>query len=269
MKNEKLPALSFLDVETTGLSAIYNDRICEIGVLRLDPDGTITQWESLINPCRFLSPGAAAVNGITNAMVENAPKFCEVADKLLDMITGSVLVLHNAPFDLSFINMEFENCGIKMPDVKVIDTLIVARQHFNFPSNTLGNIAQHFNIEVSGKHRALADAETTHKIFLRIWEELSKRGIADFDKISTSNCVYPKRTKEKKELPPIMDEALRLKKKVFIKYESSSGAATSRTVMPLEIVSDFDYQYLLAFCHTKKEKRIFRLDRIKEMKILP
>ena len=184
MKNINLPALSFLDVETTGLSAAYNDRIVEVAVLRREPAGKLTEFQSLINPCRLMPSSASAINGITNSMVKNAPRFSEVAPKVLSLIKGSVLVFHNAPFDLSFLNKEFEYCGSAMTEHLILDTLQIARKHFDFPSNSLGNLADYYGINITKQHRALADAVATYKVFLRLWEELMQRGLADFAMIS-------------------------------------------------------------------------------------
>ena len=96
--------LSFLDVETTGLSAACNDRICEIAVLRRRENGRMTNWQSLINPQRPISLEAKRVNNISNEMVKDAPTFDKVADKVLEMVKDAIIVCHNVPFDLSFLS---------------------------------------------------------------------------------------------------------------------------------------------------------------------
>lgn len=194
MTDEKatLPVLAFLDVETTGLSTAHNDRICEIAILRCQGQQKITHWETLINPLRPISPGASAVNGITNEMVERSPLFKNVAPKVLELIDGAVLVCHNAPFDLSFLAAELEACGRTLPNLPVIDTLRIARQHFDFPSNSLGNIAAYLEIDVTEQHRAMADVYTTHKVFNHFWNELTNRGAVQFDQILSSHIWFPK-----------------------------------------------------------------------------
>jgi DNA polymerase-3 subunit epsilon len=178
MKKESKNAFSFLDVETTGLSPLENDRVCEIAVLRLNEDGSIQKWQSLVNPERPISPGASAVSGITDAMVANAPRFSEVASTVLRMIEGTILVCHNASFDVSFLYAELKHCGMRLPELPVIDTLRLARCYFDFPSNRLGNIADYLGITATERHRALADVDTTQKIFAYFLKELTARGIA-------------------------------------------------------------------------------------------
>lgn len=270
MEKSKLPTLAFLDVETTGLSTAYHDRICEIAILRCAGTRKLSQWQSLINPCRPISPGASAINGITNKMVAGAPRFQAVAEKVLEMLDGSVVVCHNAPFDMSFVSAELENCGRLMPNLPVIDTLRIARQYFDFPSNSLGNIAAYLEIDVREQHRAMADVFTTHKIFNYFWGELSKQGIDSIDHILTSHIWFPRSQEKRAELslPPLLEEAIRSKKSVHICYLSRSGDETRRVVKPLKIVNRFDYLCLEAFCSLRNERRTFRLDRIVKIKIL-
>ena len=181
---KEIAPLVFLDVETTGLSAQDGDRICEIAILRKEKSGRIKRWHSLINPMRPISPGAAAVNKITDEMVREAPEFRKVAKKILKLIEGSALVCHNARFDLSFVSMEMAFCDFALPVLLIIDTLRLSRQHFTFPSNSLGNIAGSLNIKTPGKHRAVADVDTTYRIFRHFWAELNKKGIMRLEDIA-------------------------------------------------------------------------------------
>ena len=272
MEKNKLPDLAFVDVETTGLSTAYNDRVCEIAILRCQGAKKIAQWQSLINPTRPISPGASAVNGITNKMVANAPLFKDVADKILKLVDDAVLVCHNVPFDLSFLCAEFENCGRTFPNLSAIDTLKIARQSFDFPSNSLGNIAAYLEIDVEEHHRAMADVVTTHKIFTYFLNELNKRGLEQFDQLYTSHIWFPRSSLHEKQtvtLPPLLEEAIKSKRNLHLFYLSKTGEETRRVVIPLKIISRFDYLYLEAFCQLRNEKRTFRLDRIIKMKLLP
>lgn len=175
MKTGKnMPVLAFLDVETTGLSAGYGDRVCEIAILRLPPKGKAKKWQSLVNPQRNISYGASMVNGITNEMVSSAPLFDDIAGNVYELIEDAVVVCHNAPFDLSFIYSEFKHSGFCLPDFQVIDTLQIARNYFKFPSNKLGSIADYMGIKPNNQHRALADVQTTCKIFKRMLSDAVK-----------------------------------------------------------------------------------------------
>lgn len=182
-----LPTLAFLDVETTGLSTQDGDRVCEIAILRRDENGEIQRWHSLVNPLRPISSGAQAVNRITPEMLQEAPVFEKVAPKVLELIEGSRLVCHNAYFDLNFLAMELALCDIALPQLQIIDTLRLARQYFSFPSNGLQKIADILEIKVEEKHRAMADVDTTYKVFKKFWTDLRQRGIKRIEEISFSH----------------------------------------------------------------------------------
>jgi DNA polymerase III subunit epsilon len=156
--------LAFLDVETTGLSAWFGDRVCEIAVLRCQENEILDSFDTLVNPERHISPGAARVNGLTDQDLEGAPLFSDVAARVETILEDAILVAHNAPFDLGFVSSEFARLGKSLPSTDVIDTLQLARQYFNFPSNGLQAIADELDIERSTAHRAMADVVTTREV---------------------------------------------------------------------------------------------------------
>lgn len=167
--------LAFLDVETTGLRPDLGDRVVEIAVVRTQGLTEVTRFVSLVNPQRRLSPDAIRINGITPSMVAGAPIFPSLIDQLLPLIEDVVLVCHNAPFDLSFLETELHIAGAPVWDGVVLDTLAFARQQYWFPSNSLGAIARELGIRPPGAHRALADALTTQAIFRRFAGRLRRQ----------------------------------------------------------------------------------------------
>src|SRR5918996_3600632 len=94
---------AYLDVETTGLSPWFGDRICEIAVVRCEGDIVIDSFDSLLNPERPISPGAARVNGLNDIELIHAPYFAEVAESITTLLKDAVIVCHNVPFDLGFL----------------------------------------------------------------------------------------------------------------------------------------------------------------------
>ena len=97
---------AFLDVETTGLSPWFGDRVCEVAIIRCEEDKVIDSFDSLLNPERPLSPGAARVNGLKDSELKKAPKFNKVAEKVLTLARDAVIVCHNVPFDMGFLSAE-------------------------------------------------------------------------------------------------------------------------------------------------------------------
>ncbi len=155
------------DVETTGLAADGGDRICEIALLRFLRGTVIDSLVSLVNPLRAISPGASAVNGITDAMVAGAPAFADLFPDVLAFIGDDALVFHNAPFDLSFLKEEARLAGGTWPGNPVIDTLVLARRSRMFREHSLSAICGALGIG-AGFHRAEADAYATGKLLLHL-----------------------------------------------------------------------------------------------------
>jgi len=168
---------SFLDVETTGLSCALNHRICEIAILHGPVNGNMIPWQTLVNPQCGISPEASRINNISDEMVKDAPTFDKIAGKVLELVDNSIVICHNAPFDMGFLASELKVCGLSFPNIKIIDTLKIARERFNFNSNALGNIANNLGIKAKGKHRALSDVHTTYEIFNYFLSVLSKNGV--------------------------------------------------------------------------------------------
>jgi len=167
--------LAFLDVETTGLRPDLGDRVVEIAVVRAQGPAEVNRFVSLINPQRRLNPEAMRVNGITPDMVADATIFSDSVDQLLPLIEDVVLVCHNAPFDMGFLEMELRKASGPIWDGVVLDTLAFARRQYWFRRNSLSAIAYQLNIRIPGAHRALADALTTQAIFRRFASRLRQQ----------------------------------------------------------------------------------------------
>ena len=155
---------TFIDVETTGLSP-RTARVCEVAAVSFRGDERVGSLAELINPGGPIPPEVSKIHGITDDMVVNSPAFGGIAPRLLALLENSVVVAHNAEFDMAFLSMEFERVGLKFPPLAVVDTLVLARKHWKFKSNRLGNIAAELNFSSENWHRALSDVEMTRKIF--------------------------------------------------------------------------------------------------------
>lgn len=155
---------TFVDVETTGLSP-RTARVCELAAISFRGLERVGTMAELINPGVPIPPEVSRIHGITDAMVKDSPRFDRVVLKLIDMLESSVIVAHNAEFDMGFLKAECERSWAKIPERPVLDTLALARRNWKFKSNRLGNIAAELNISCEGWHRALTDVEMTRKIF--------------------------------------------------------------------------------------------------------
>ena len=162
-----------LDTETTGLSIKDDHRILEIACIEtqnLIPTNKV--FYKLINPERDISPDAIKVHGYTNEVLKNKKKFADIAEELLEFISGKKLIIHNAPFDISFLNHELKKINFQVIDIKknVIDSLEIARSKFPGSSNSLDNLCKKFNIDLSKrtKHNALLDCELLRQVYINL-----------------------------------------------------------------------------------------------------
>ena len=162
----------FLDTETTGLSFKDGDRILEIACIEtkdLIPTNKI--FHKLINPERKVSQEAFKVHGFSNDFLQDKQKFKEIADEFLEFIEGKKLIIHNAPFDIGFLNSELKKTNKKALDIKKVDdTLSLARSKFPASSNSLDNLCKRFNIDISRrtKHNALLDCELLREVYINL-----------------------------------------------------------------------------------------------------
>lgn len=251
--------LAFLDVETTGLSPRDGDRVCEIAVVRCCGAEELGRFGSLVNPGRPISPGASAVNGISDDMVTRSPSFADIADDLSDIVQNAILVCHNAPFDVKFLSAEFGLSGRAPWSGIVLDTLALARRRYYFPSNRLEYIARSLGIGALGAHRALADVLITKQVFDRFAADMENDGfrlVKDWLRLQGQLNLEPGYASS--SCHPLIEEAMENRGKVRITYFSTTGGHTERIIEPILV----DGGYLVAYCHLRGGERTFRLDRI-------
>ena len=162
------------DLETTGLVPV-RDRIVEIGAVRVETDGTMQRFSTLVNPGIAIPPRAVSVHGITDEMVANAPCFKDAAYPFLDFIKGSKLVSHNARFDLGFMQENLARCGLPLIKTGAYDSIQLIRKAFpRLPSYSLQTLKVSLHLpEIEGEaHRALYDAELTMCAFSLAMKQL-------------------------------------------------------------------------------------------------
>lgn len=158
---------AIVDIETTGGYASANG-IIEISVQIFDGEKVIETFETLINPGQVIPRYIQAFTGITNEMVQDAPRFEEVAEQVYTILQGNIFVAHNVNFDYSFIKNHLDFYGYTL-NVKKLCTVRLARQIFpGFPSYSLGNLCHSIGIELADRHRAGGDAKATVELFRRM-----------------------------------------------------------------------------------------------------
>ncbi len=162
-----------LDTETTGLSTAQGHRIIEIGCVEMvNRRVTGREWHRFINPERDIDEGAERVHGISRASLEDKPKFAEVADEFLAFIEGTQLVIHNAEFDVGFLDYELGLMKHKKPAISqhadVLDTLLLAREMHPGQRNSLDALCKRYEVDATARfvHGALIDSELLARVYL-------------------------------------------------------------------------------------------------------
>ena len=162
----------FLDTETTGLSFREGHKIVEIACIETkDLIATGKVFHKLINPLRDIPEAAYKVHGFTKEFLSDKETFDKIADEFLNFIKGKRVIIHNAPFDVSFLNGELNEIKKELIDIKsVTDSLELARNKFPGTSNSLDALCKKFNIDLSKrvKHNALLDCELLREVYINL-----------------------------------------------------------------------------------------------------
>ncbi len=161
---------AIIDIETTGGSARI-EKITEIAIYQHDGTNITGEYTTLVNPERNIPYFITNLTGITNEMVEDAPRFYEIARKIVELTEGRTFVAHNARFDYSFIREEFKSLGFNYKR-SLLDTVALSRKLLpGHKSYSLGNICKDLRISINGRHRASGDALATVKLFEILMEK--------------------------------------------------------------------------------------------------
>ena len=161
-----------LDTETTGLDPKNGDRIVEIGAIELfNHMPTGHYFHKYLNPDRSMPQEAFAVHGLSDDFLKGKPRFIDIMDEFISFIGDAKMVIHNASFDMSFLNAELKRAGGETySDQQAIDTLLIARKKFPGAQNSLDALCRRFSIDNSGreKHGALLDSELLSDVYLEL-----------------------------------------------------------------------------------------------------
>ena len=219
-----------LDTETTGLSTSEKHKIVEIGCIELEnqkPTNKIIH--EYLNPQRSVSEDAYKVHGYSEKFLSDKKTFSEIAENFLNFIEGKKIIIHNAAFDLSFLNYELRSINKKGIDKKnIVDTLEIARQKFPGAQNSLDALCKRFNIDNSKryKHSAITDCQLLKEVYINLIDQkepklnLESAGITE---VKNNNDSFNKK-KSRKIIKPSVQELeqhksylkLQLKKNYYV-----------------------------------------------------
>ncbi len=174
-----------VDVETTGMRARGDDRVTEVAVIHVDGGVASVAFESLINPGRPIPPFITRLTGIDDALVRDAPRFEEVADRVLAALTGRVFVAHNARFDLSFVRAELErSCDVAFRPPLLCTVRLSRALVPELPRRNLDAVLHWFGITTERRHRAAGDALATAEVLRRLLGRAEERGVGSWQELS-------------------------------------------------------------------------------------
>lgn len=251
------------DVESTGLEASAGDRIVEIALMRWHNRTVVRRFETLINPGRPISAAAFAVNRIDALELAQSPTFAEVAPSLLAELEGAVLVAHNIPFDMHFLNTELALLSKPPLDNLVLDTLTLSRSFLQYPRYSLTALSNELGFE-RPSHRAMSDVMVLQQLFDHLLSRLRTLGVETLgDLVRAQRGLLPGAPEP--EAPPLIAEALRNGTRLRIAYRSRGEEPVWREILPLEFQTAREIPRLLAYCYLRNGQRTFYLDRIDEI----
>lgn len=205
-----------LDTETTGLDPTEGDRLVEIGCVELlNHLPTGNTFHVYINPERSMPPEAFAVHGLSDDFLRDKPKFAEIANDFMDFVAGDRLIIHNAAFDIKFLNAEL--AMVRRPALsfdRVVDTLAMARKKFPGAQNSLDALMRRFGIDNSARtlHGALLDSQLLAEVYLELLGgrqtgfDLAQRQAARAAPVPGRVVATPRRARPQ-PLPPRITEA--------------------------------------------------------------
>ncbi len=258
------------DTETTGVWAPAN-RIVEIGAVKFRPNADeVEEFEALVNPERPIPIEVQEIHGISNDMVQSAETIAPVLERFVDFIgEKSILIAHNALFDISFVSVEIDRTGVLFPENPVLDTVEIFRKYYpGLQSYALLSICQELQVARTQMHRALDDARMVTDIFRLVLPRIP--GVKSRAKLSSKVGVYNIHSwrQDVGDLPVEMkplEAAIDGRTRVQITYQTRDSIPTDRVIRPSQLYRLGGTVYVNAYCETVQAERTFRLDRILEV----
>ena len=220
-----------LDTETTGLNPFQGDKIIEIAAIELiDHISTEKKFHCYINPERDIPETSQQIHNISNEMVKNKPTFKDIIDEFLSFIKNDSIIIHNADFDLKFLNYELSLCGFNNLENNIIDTLSIARSKYPGSSVSLDSLCKRFDVDLNERkekgHGALIDCYLLSEVYL----ELKGGKQPNLNLNEKNNKIILKNKKKvnkgffrRKELRPILNEKILNSHMEFIKKINCVG----------------------------------------------
>lgn len=234
-----------LDVETTGLD-FTKERIVEFAAIRLENGCETGRFETLINPMQHIRKSSVKIHGITQEMVEDAPKEEEVIDSILDFIGDYPIVAHNAVFDYSFLNEASLRCRNKKLENHRIDSQFLFKEVFpDEEAPNLENLGKRFNVESKNRHRAMGDAEVLAKVFPKLKKLYEKKYDWQLKQIKNIEYLFERYLRIQNTVATLQSELNDLKSifKVYFEKNKEPIVASNGDILTYNCKHSFGYDF--------------------------
>lgn len=198
-----------VDVETTGGSPAFGDRITEFAAVIVEGGRVVDSFASLVNPQRSIPVFITRLTGISRAMVRDQPTFAELAPQIRRVLGDRTFVAHNAGFDWKFVNTEITRAtGLPLRVDRLCTVRLSRRLLSHLHRRTLDSVCRYYGVEITDRHRALGDALATARVLLRLLDDAGSRGCdtwEDLDNLLTARTARSKRRRRRTALPHAAD----------------------------------------------------------------
>jgi DNA polymerase III epsilon subunit family exonuclease len=258
-------SIAVVDLEMTGLRA-ESDRVVEIAVVRADGSEVLLEYDTLVRPPIEMTEGAVRVSGITAEMLKDAPRFVEVAREVEDALSGAVLVCHNVPHDLAFLDRELRSSGVDLGPPVSLDTLEMSRRLFAFPRNNLAEVCGRLGITLESRHRALADARATFAAYHTMLDILDPAGTLTVEELVDLLGALAPNSPLRRRQERLIKDAFRARRTVIIDYVSTEDPREG--VVRREVaIWKVKLPRIQGWCYLREGERVFRLDRVRHVEL--
>ena len=254
-------SFAFVDLEMTGLDAT-KDRVLEICIDRVARGEREAFVHSLVNPGERLG-GNAHIHGIDAAAVADAPPFAALVDGVTTALDGAILVAHAAVWDVRFLEAEFRRAGVMLEIRHFIDTLVLARRAFAFPSYSLDALCRELGIERGRAHRADSDVRAMRAVFDRCVTALTPISARDLWEVRVGD------RQARQAVVDACEAAAKHGAPVTLTYRPAGRPPQSIQMVVLDVRSDLDPPRIVGYQHPGRGHRDLRADRILRVEAQP
>lgn len=257
------------DTETSGAWPVGHD-VVEFGAVKWAGGREIDQIQFLLKPRRKMSDFIIGIHGITNEMVEDAPKMPEVIGRIAEFFKGAVLMAHHAPFDMGFIAADFEKNRVPFPTEPVLCTSLLSRKLIHGTENhKLQTLVKFLGLDGGSAHRALDDARSCLHVGLKSLEKLGPEAtLRKALEVQEKPLLWPNYSvhQSTSDIIRVISEATMTKSRVEFLYDKGTVA---RQAIPLGLVRNPDGDFMQAFCLKDRVAKRFYLAKMRDAVLVP